>query len=274
MSKLQKWLMAGACAGAALAAAGGAGAADLYGRDHIPSIKDAPPPILVPLAYNWSGFYFGAHVGGAWGDVDWKLKDSPFELLDEGSKFSQDIDGFIGGGHLGLQHQFGRWVIGGELSLSGGDVDGSSRFCDPPECDGDIVKLKTEMDWLFLATARLGYAFDNWLLYVRGGYASADIDIRGREEAMFTTTFSSSERHDGYIIGAGLEYALTQGVILGVEYNFIDLGSETHKGLAKVDGVPDEEFKINTDPEIHTVTARLSFKIGREAPVAVAPPLK
>ena len=26
------------------------------------------PPIAAPVMYNWTGFYIGAHIGGAWAD--------------------------------------------------------------------------------------------------------------------------------------------------------------------------------------------------------------
>src|SRR2546421_13096828 len=55
-------------AGVALAAlAVPASAADLATR---PTYK---APVAIPVVYNWSGVYIGAHVGGAWGDKDWTL---------------------------------------------------------------------------------------------------------------------------------------------------------------------------------------------------------
>ena len=35
----------------------------------------APPPVAVAV-YNWTGFYVGAHVGGAWGDKDWTFREA------------------------------------------------------------------------------------------------------------------------------------------------------------------------------------------------------
>ena len=51
-----------AAAVALVGAAGAANAADMYAG----GMKDAafvPPPL-------WTGFYIGAHVGGAWADLD------------------------------------------------------------------------------------------------------------------------------------------------------------------------------------------------------------
>lgn len=267
--------------------------------------------------YNWSGIYVGGHVGGAWGNADWSVLETPFNnavvggtedpaftAFPEGGRVSQDVDGWLAGGHLGFNQQFGRWVGGVEVSLGGGDVNGSSK--DEVSFDSlgfrrdHAVGLRTEIDSLFLATVRLGYAWDRFLTYFKGGYASADVDIRGSEEFFSTqlTTagatpirdregaFSSSERHHGFTIGGGFEYALTNNVIFGLEYNYVDLGSVTHIGRAKIidiNGTDEvarhDRFTVKVDPdELHTAMARLSFKFGGDEPTQVAalpsPPLK
>ena len=103
-----------------------------------------------PDGYNWSGAYVGAHLGTAWGDVDYSDggEDRLRHELDDGS---------LAGAHLGFNHQFGRWVGGAEVSLSGGDVEGSS--VDRLTIGTADIATETEIDSLFLATVRLGYAW-------------------------------------------------------------------------------------------------------------------
>ena len=48
---------------AVLGVAGAANAADMYSHG---SLKDVP---YVAAAPTWTGFYVGAHVGGAWADL-------------------------------------------------------------------------------------------------------------------------------------------------------------------------------------------------------------
>ena len=43
-------------------------------------VKAAPPAPVAPI-YNWTGFYIGAHVGGAWSDTDWFYPCSATNLL-------------------------------------------------------------------------------------------------------------------------------------------------------------------------------------------------
>jgi outer membrane immunogenic protein len=204
-------------------------AADLNGK--VSTIQnDEEFGFRKPDVYDWSGAYIGAHVGTAWGDVDFPWDEE-----------SVEVEGTLAGLHLGFNHQFGRWVGGAEVSVSEGDVGSDD--------DGP------EIDKLFLATLRLGYAFDRSLVYVKGGYASADVNLGDDDD-----TLSSSERQAGLTLGAGFEYALTKGMIFGLEYNRVDLGSATHVGL---DG--DDPVAVRVEPDVlHVAMARLSLKFGEE----------
>ena len=156
--------------------------------------------------------------------------------------------GRCGGGER-YQDRLQRWVGDEEESFEGNGA------------------TKTEIDSLFLATVRLGYAFDRSLVYVKGGYASADVKLRGTGElGLADVGFSSSERQAGLTIGGGFEYALTNGVIFGLEYNRVDLGSATHVGFATVDDDFVTAVPVKVEPDVlHVAMARLSLKFGDEA---------
>src|SRR5262249_21600488 len=149
--------VSGVVAGATLGLGAMTAEADGLARDR-GTIKDASP-----AAVDWSGIYLGLHAGSAWGQSDWS-----YPVF---GPTSPDFDGAVFGGHAGIQKQFGNWVLGGELSFTGnvGNVDGSTP------CPVGPNTCFVGMDWLFLATGRLGYATDRWLTYVKGGYALASI---------------------------------------------------------------------------------------------------
>ena len=214
------------------------------------------------ISYNWSGFYVGAHVGGAWADADQSYSITD-HYVPAGSSVNFDMSSFLAGGHIGLQHQFGRWVVGAELSLA--DVDLKETITSPfaSPVGSNPVHLSADIDNLFLATARLGYSFDAWLVYVKGGYASATIKTHSDDSANHFS--QDKDRHGGWTIGTGLEYMVRSNIILGVEYNFIDLNSKTHSSDVSGGGVAAPTFMRHTiDADIHTVTARLSYKFDRE----------
>src|SRR5215813_9710039 len=103
-------LLVGVCAAAL--AAGPVWAADLPLK-----APPAPPPIQ---PYNWSGFYLGANIGGAW---------SHSTITDEvtGASLSANNSGFIGGGQAGFNYQANNWLFGANWIFGvEGDIDGTT----------------------------------------------------------------------------------------------------------------------------------------------------
>jgi outer membrane immunogenic protein len=225
-----------------------------------------------PAVFDWSGIYVGGHFGAAWGDVDWS-GPAVSQAVEEG-RISHEVEGSLVGGHLGFNQQFGQWVGGVEVSLSGGDVEGS-RVNEISFGDGVDIATKTEIDSLFLATVRLGYAWNRNLAYVKAGYASAEVNLRAVGEIGTPDVgFSSSERHAGFTIGGGFEYAFTDRVTFGLEYNRVDLGNATHVGFATIDDTPVTDVPVRVEPDVlHVAMARLSLKFGDDA-VALPAALK
>ena len=197
-----------------------------------------------PEVYDWSGIYIGAHGGYGFGDVE-------YDTSLTGENITSDADGFIGGGHLGWNWQMDSIVFGGEASFTGADLDGDN--------DSGVagVNLDGDVSWYALFGGKLGFAADRTLFYAKGGYAYGEIGTSGTN-ANIPDAFSNDENHHGWFIGGGLEYAWTDNVIVGAEYNFIDLGGERNHNGTTTAGIP----YVNEDVEaqIHAVTARVSFK--------------
>jgi outer membrane immunogenic protein len=199
---------------------------------------------------NWSGVYIGAHGGYGWAEADYT-----FDTWFGPEKFKHDANNGLFGGHLGVQQQYGRIVAGLEISYS--DLD----FSDTVESAIVPNRFRTlDIDSLFTATARLGLARDHWLAYVKGGYASADVDT-----AVFIggTAGSSdtSGRADGWTIGGGLEFNCFSRFILGLEYDYVKLDVDDRTGI-----LPDLKpfYYKDVDAEIQSVVARVSYKFGHD----------
>src|SRR5262249_2555724 len=95
---------------------------------------DVPAPAFkapsAPVAFSWSGFYVGGHFGGMWGTKDW-FEDAtrtgsagaePAGFRDA----NYSIDGYFGGGQVGLNYQAGWAVFGAEADLAWADINGAS----------------------------------------------------------------------------------------------------------------------------------------------------
>lgn len=221
----------------------------------------------VARAYDWTGFYLGADVGGARSNASWTLIADQTTFADfppggPGSWVtSHRLSGWVGGGHLGYQKQYGHVVLGAELSLLALSLAGNA----PSVQEAMDDQYSTEVNDLILADARIGYAWNNNLLtYLRGGLASASVKTR-IVDAVGTSTgiWESKERHNGWNIGAGVEFGWTRNVIIGVQYDYIDLGEKTHSALGISGGGTSQLWagNINAGP-ISMVTARVSYKFG------------
>jgi outer membrane immunogenic protein len=140
MVKMKKILLSGVAL-VALFAAAPASAADVPVRG--PVYKAAPAPV-----FNWSGFYFGGHVGYGWGDIG-----------------GVDHDGFTGGLQAGYNWQLSRnWVFGIETDLSFTDMNSP---------------VPSHIDYLGTLRARVGYTWDRTMFYGTGGLAFNRLGVAG-----------------------------------------------------------------------------------------------
>src|SRR5213080_84360 len=143
---------------ALIAFAAPAAAADLAAR---PYTKAPPAPIAA--VYDWSGFYIGAN--GGWGSSRkcWDFVDPVLGPIAEGC---HDATGGTAGGQLGYRWQAGTWVFGLEGQGNWADFRGSNVSLAFP---GFVNTSK--IDAFGLLTGQIGMAWNNVLLYVKGGGA-------------------------------------------------------------------------------------------------------
>jgi outer membrane immunogenic protein len=215
--------------------------ADGYAR---PSSTDVAPPLM-----GWTGFYVGAHLGGAWSDIEW----ANVSLTNE--RVTNDSSGFFGGAQMGYNQQFGGIVVGVEATLSGGSLgDTFHSVVDPAQT------YATDISTIVTVAGRLGVTVGQWMLYAKGGWAGASVDIAGRNTTL-NDKFSFDDWRSGWTVGTGFEYKVSRNISLGIEYSFIDLGSENVTGVTR-QSVP--VFIRDHDVQIQSVSARLNYQFYRD----------
>jgi outer membrane immunogenic protein len=211
----------------------------------------------VPPFASWTGFYIGGNVGGTWSEVDW----SNISLTDE--RFNRNTSGFMGGGQIGYNRQFGNIVLGVEATVSGADLSQDFRSNVP------TVTFGSDINTIVTVTGRFGVAADQWLFYGKAGWAGAEVQFSGRN-TVGPDSFSFDDWRNGWTAGLGLEYKLARNVSFGVEYSFIGLDSDNHNGFTRA-AVP---FTLRDhDLDVQSVTARLNFQFYRDE-YRAPPPLK
>ena len=184
-------------------------------------------------SYNWSGLYIGGSLGGMWGNIE---HDHYAETVAPGRfVLNPGFSSAVIGGHVGYQYQFGNFVLGVEAGLSGpvGDHD-ANQVCPPPIQPNSTCNHR--LNTLFTVGPRLGWASNNWLFFVTGGYARGDL------ESFYTFTssggprfpgFEGGSKNDGWFAGGGVEWAVAPSVILGLEYQHYELEVEARDDAAR-----------------------------------------
>lgn len=201
----------------------------------------APMMRQVAPITTWTGFYLGAHIGGAFRDNGGTLGGS-----NNGS--------FMGGGQIGADYQFmspglNNWVIGFEANYSA--LAGNNGSVALP--GGFTFEDRTR--GLFSATGRLGYAWGPALLYGKGGYAYRDsrTSLTGPGAVAISSTGNS---RNGYTVGGGLEYMFMPSWSAKLEYQYYRFDSTTFTAppvLVAAGSTRDEE---------HTIKLGLNYRFG------------
>jgi outer membrane immunogenic protein len=228
-----------------------------------PSVR-APVTTPVPY-YNWSGFYIGGHVGGAWGEEVNTIVTAPGFLL-PGTRIVTEESGFLGGGQAGVNFQMGAFVLGGEFDVSwsgvGGTVNTASLI------PGVTVRSTGDVDWFATATGRLGFAASNMLIYVKGGGAWMDVRYSAAALAGGVVIIGPATIDDtraGWTVGAGLEYGLTPNWSAKIEYGYLDFGSKTYTFTA-----PGATATAAIDSQYHVIKGGINYRFSWGGPVAAS----
>jgi outer membrane immunogenic protein len=216
-------------------------------------------------AYDWSGFYAGADIGVAIGNVtatDVTQPNGGFftDLVPAGTEGFNFRDTNIAGGvHLGAQYQWNQFVLGGEATWTATGIDKTITSPYFPDSDTETGKI----EHYATVVGKIGYAFDRVMVYAKGGYAGGEVGFKARDNEALVT-YEQNQWHNGYALGLGIDYALTDKLSLGIDYTHIDLGSKTGTGPNVFDngslGNNPETYKIKARADV--VMARLSYKFG------------
>lgn len=165
----------------------------------------APAIPLPPPPYNWSGFYVGANLGGAWTNGSLNVPNN---------NIYGGLTEFIGGVQAGYNFQAGHLLLGVE-----GDFDGAA-FGHPALPTPTLGSVS--QNWIGTIAGRVGVVEDRWLVYGKfgGGWVqtSAFLNSPG-------VTWQGSDTSPGWLAGVGIEYGFKSHWTIKLEYDQIFLGN-------------------------------------------------
>jgi len=181
----------------------------------------------VPVAppFTWTSCYAGVQVGGGFGQTT--LNDSFGTIAATGvvgfTSANAGIDGYLFGGQIGCDLQFAyNWVVGFEGSAGWGNISGNTNVAIP----GDSVNFTENTDLLTSVTARVGYAWNDWLLYAKGGAAWTGNRYSASDTAG-VFAFDGLETRLGWTAGAGIEWAFSPTWSVKLEYDYYGFGTRS-----------------------------------------------
>jgi len=190
-----------------------------------PPVYKAPPPVYV---YSWTGCYIGANGGGAWVHKEYNLDTIGVPVV--GAVFpaavpfgTHDASSGIGGFQVGCNYQFaGGWVVGIQ-----GDYDWMNAKGSHIDPIIGLTTLQSNTKSLGSVTGRVGYAWDRFLGYVKGGGAWERDDYLWVFNPTGFAFSSASETRGGWTVGIGGEYAFTDWLTGFAEYDYYGFGTRT-----------------------------------------------
>jgi len=229
-----------------------------------------------PAAYQWSGCYVGANVGGgasgsnfdtAVGPGTHLLGGDPAIVAASGSG-AHGADGWIAGGQLGCNWQSGQFVAGLE-----GDFDyfrSNPWFTNGTNTLSDgvtpfTITQSATTDYLATIRPRIGIAADRNFAYLTGGVAFTHVSyLESYSDGAVPVgigTAAASKSLVGWVAGAGWENALTDHWIFRAEYLYAGFSSSVNAVGAITDGAGGvNTLRGSSDLTVQILRAGVNYK--------------
>jgi outer membrane immunogenic protein len=220
MRRISPGLLVG-CVVAASALATAAFAADLP----VPAAPYAPP-VYRPVIYDWTGIYGGINVGGGvLNDV--VTNTTTTALLNAGTQTKLSPFAVVGGAQAGFNIEFAPFVIGAEGTFDWSDISGTQVT---PSLQPTVSENSTSTPkWYATATAKAGFAANDFLFYAKGGAAWMNVHyIQNVAAGIVQSTQSITDTRSGFTVGGGVEFGMTENLSARLEYDFLDFGTKTY----------------------------------------------
>lgn len=245
---------------------------------------DLPSRFVAPVApaapvFTWTGFYAGVNAGVNWTRRNTEVTFSEtslqpvFQALEYDPGFTSESwtaalnnskAGFIGGVHIGYNHQINNFVVGIEADFMGTSVSNTNSVTFAtagyevgfavltPGYQATTLSNKVEQNWLGTVRLRAGMVFDRLFIYGTGGLAYGNVKstvTMSREAQYYVTSefgeaavnswsASRSKTNFGYALGAGAEYALSANWTIRAEYLYYNLGKVSSAVSGTIGGEP------------------------------------
>jgi outer membrane immunogenic protein len=210
----------------------------------LPARAYSKAPAMVATISDWSGFYLGVDAGGGSSHNCWTNKST----IPNSPEGCHDATGGLVGGQFGYRWQSAGWVAGLEARGDWANLKGSNVSI---SVQGAVNQTKVNALGLF--TGQVGYAWNNVLLYLRGGAAVTDNKYTGAAAGTGAPLDQASETRWGAAVGTGVEVSFAQNWSLGLEYDHLFLGNRNVTTTTAPVGAFSRTDSVRQDADMGTV---------------------
>ncbi|WP_332065374.1 outer membrane protein [Bartonella sp. CB189] len=216
---------------------------------------------VVSPPFSWTGFYVGGQIGNFSSAVKADRLGGE-QVTSVGDEFLPKLSGFMGGLYVGSNVDLGNGLVLGvdtdfvwinksnEKSLpketvGEGDIPVINQMLNKAHLilkEGDQIKVGNEIakgyslkeKWTGATRVRIGFSANRILPYVSGGIAytqlknaqTVSVSDKVGNNLISGDLFDEKKAWVGYTLGAGIDLAMTDNVILRAEYRYSDFGKK------------------------------------------------
>jgi outer membrane immunogenic protein len=166
----------------------------------------------------------------------------------------------LGGAQAGCNYQVGGWVFGIQ-----GDYDWSNANSNNANVIFPVLTDQTRIKSLASVTGRVGYAWDRFLGYVKGGGAWEKSDFSVQVGGFSLATASTTQ--SGWTAGVGGEYAFLNWLTGFIEYDYYNFSNNNNSTAfvctpAACGGPGVVLANVGLKTNVNVVKVGLNFKFG------------
>ena len=231
----------------ALSSVSSASAADMIMRHH-----EVAHVVVKPVkTFSFTGLYIGGQAGYRWGKE---------QIVNHNPSYRQDVKGGAGGVFAGFNTNLDNGALFGiETDMMWNKLKGKHSFRTDKNTttNGDHAQDYVGLveKWSGATRLRAGYAQDHVLPYISGGVAYTKLEVDNRDSGVNPVIDGSTFKDKaliGWTVGAGVDYAATDNILVRLEYRYSDFGKKKYQDK---DG-NDFNLKYNT----HDVRVGVAYK--------------
>lgn len=229
-----------------------------------------------PSTFSWTGCYIGVNAGAGWNRNSFTDPVGGI-FAPTGGSFDVNSNGkFVGGGQFGCDFQVAPgWFVGLQGDFSGANF--SAQATDPffAGKGGLPILGNAKTRWIASTQARVGFAWNDMLLYATGGPAWIRNEYSVENLAFVDGNFnfcangvaipcnpSGSETRVGWTLGFGLERAFWDRWTVGLVYNHYDFANRTVTLVDPAGIAGPATLLVNVKQQFDTVKVSLNYRFG------------